>query len=580
MAIFLPQIALADLTPLNGAAVAPNIAEITVLDDAVYVALEVYIGDLAAFQELLPDEFLNSDTSGRPPIAERLQSFSNRGLQIVADGIKLTPELLLAEPRRRVDRAAALAAAGNPLSTLPVPKAPDDDRVFYVELKYPFETRPDSLLIIPPSKSNGSPDVSIGFVAFHETVPVIDFRYLSGPETLRLDWEDPWYTRFDNKNLKRHHASALMTFLYVEPREVRHETLIRVRDLQDWMDFDLDEAGVLDASAQNAIKTSARALFASTNPVKIDGEPVEATSSRAEFLTVSTSGLQIAGSGDDLDLPNAILGVILSFTVPALPQNVIVNWEMFNDRNTSIQAMATDPAGPFLNLISLDAPEFIWTNYLKTYEEPEVKAVVVSVENIFQVPLLSAGLALAGVIAAGLAIRRRRTVRTLLLSGVAVGVIVAAISTSSAVIDIRNPFDPLPDAETSSRIFTAILENVNTANLNVAAERRNEELAVVVSSNAIRDVTEELDRALAIRVAGGGLAMVDEVQDVVLQDVHSLESGSGFQALASWTVKASAGHWGHNHKRQVSYRALVELSEKENIWKLSAITVVDAKQLN
>jgi hypothetical protein len=59
-----------------------------------------------------------------------------------------------------------------------------------------------------------------------------------------------------------------------------------------------------------------------------------------------------------------------------------------------------------------------------------------------------------------------------------------------------------------------------------------------------------------------------------------LEGGSGFQAVASWTVKASAGHWGHNHKRQVSYRAWVELSEEADVWKLAAITVVDAKQLN
>jgi hypothetical protein len=186
----------ADLTPLNGAAVAPNIAEITIREDGVYIALEVYVGDFGTFRELLPNEFLNSDTSERPPLAERLRRFSDQRLQVIADGTKLIPELLLAEPRARVDRAAALAAAGNPLSTLPIPEAPDDDRVLYVEMKYPFETRPDSLVFVPPPKPNGSPKVSIGFVVFHETVPVIDFRYLCGPETQKLVGEYPCYSLF------------------------------------------------------------------------------------------------------------------------------------------------------------------------------------------------------------------------------------------------------------------------------------------------------------------------------------------------------------------------------------------------
>jgi hypothetical protein len=576
----LPQSALADLTPLNGAAVAPNIAEINVREDGVYLSLEIYIGDLATFREILPDDFLNYDTTARPPMIERLRSFSDQKFQVLADGNKLSAELLVAEPRRRKDRKKALSTSRNTMSQLPTPEPPEDDRVFYVELKYPFATRPDRLQFIPPMKPNGTPEVSIGFVAFHETVAVIDFRYLSGPETLMLDWEDPWYTRFDNKNLKRHHTSALMTFLYVEPREVRHETLIRVRDLQDWMEFDLAGANVLDAPAQEAIKASARAYFASVNPVTIDGEPVEATSSRAEFLTVSSSGLQIAEAGDELDLPNAILGVILSFPVPALPQNVSVDWELFNERQASIQATATDPAGPFLNLISPDAPEFRWKNYLQTFEEPMVTTVHVPVQNTFPVPLLSIGLALAALIAAVLATRQQRTGRIVLLSSAGVGIIVAVLSASSATVSVDNPFDRLPDPETASRIFAAVLDNVNTANLETIRERRDAELTAVVSGGTIGDVTDELDRALAIRVAGGGLARVDTVQDVTLQDVRPLDRGNGFQAIASWTVNASAGHWGHNHKRNVSYRALVELNEDADDWKLAAITVVDAKQLN
>jgi hypothetical protein len=56
---------------------------------------------------------------------------------------------------------------------------------------------------------------------------------------MELDWNDPWYTRFEKSALKRWQVSGLMTFLSVEPFEVRHETLVRVKDLEAWMDLEL-----------------------------------------------------------------------------------------------------------------------------------------------------------------------------------------------------------------------------------------------------------------------------------------------------------------------------------------------------
>ncbi len=33
--------------------------------------------------------------------------------------------------------------------------------------------------------------------------------------------------------------SGVRTYLYIEPYEVRHEILVRVKDMMTWMDFDL-----------------------------------------------------------------------------------------------------------------------------------------------------------------------------------------------------------------------------------------------------------------------------------------------------------------------------------------------------
>ncbi|MGB5536674.1 MAG: hypothetical protein WBN08_12325, partial [Thiogranum sp.] len=48
----------ADWINLTGAETSPNIAEIYVLDDHVKLVLEVYIGDLDRFEDLVPDEWL------------------------------------------------------------------------------------------------------------------------------------------------------------------------------------------------------------------------------------------------------------------------------------------------------------------------------------------------------------------------------------------------------------------------------------------------------------------------------------------------------------------------------------------
>ncbi|UCH75036.1 MAG: hypothetical protein JSU82_04095, partial [Rhodospirillales bacterium] len=200
--IALVSAARADWINLTGAETAPNIAEITILDDRVRVALEVYIGDLAVFEALVPDDWLKANVAGRPSLAERLSRFSDETLQVVTeDGTRLRADLKLVEARLRKDRVSPFAGMVNPMTRQRVPGPPEDKRVLYAELEYSFSGRPESLTIIPPRNAEGVAAVTIGFIAYHKAVPIIDFRYLSGPATVTLDWDDPWYTKFDNPNL-------------------------------------------------------------------------------------------------------------------------------------------------------------------------------------------------------------------------------------------------------------------------------------------------------------------------------------------------------------------------------------------
>jgi hypothetical protein len=386
---FIPT-ARADWMNLTGAETAPNIAEITVLDDRVRIALEVYIGDLATFEALLPDEWLKTDVAARSSLAERLKRFSAETLQVVTgDGTRLQADLKLAEARLRKDRASPFAGMINPMTRRRVPGAPEDKRVLYAELEYPFSGRPGSLTIVPPRNADGEAAVTIGFIAYHKSVPIIDFRYLSGPARVALDWGDPWYTKFDNPNLKRHHKSALMAFLYVEPREVRHEVLIRVRDLQDWTDLGLNGDAVIEYADRARIKERAQAFFATRNPLEVDGVPAMPAATRAEFLNVTLTGLRVIEDDNPLDLSTAILGIILSYPAKHLPQHVSVEWDLFSERVQRIPTTAIDPAGPFLGSVEAADPTFEWRNFLLKYQEPVVSPVVLDDGRAIGVPALS-----------------------------------------------------------------------------------------------------------------------------------------------------------------------------------------------
>jgi hypothetical protein len=569
----------ADLMNLTGAETAANIVEIEVLGDRVTVRLEVYVGDLERFADLIPDDLLKDGGAGRPSERERMAHFSANVLSIWgADGVPLPAELRLAEPRLRVDRKWLFAGKINPRTGQSMPEPPADKRVLYAEVDYPFQERPGTLTISPPLDANGKVLATIGFIVYHKAVPVIDFRYLTAGATLRLDWEDPWYSRFDNPNLKRYHKSALMSFLYIEPREVRHEVLIRVANLRNWVDLDLDGDGVIGPEEQESIKKRARTYFENHNLLRVDGEPRKPASSRAEFLNISIKGLTVLGEDTPLELPTAVVGLILYYPIRQIPQRVTVDWELFDERNERIPTTAIDPAGPLSTFVDAANPVIEWQNFLRKYVEPKVKPVRIDTSDSFSVPLVSLLLLFGALFAAILAIRGRHGAR-ITLGATAMLLVVGAIPVTRWLnIEIRNPFAGPPSVMQSAEIVATVLDNVHAAYIEKEDSRLAEALSVVVADDGASEVMAELNRALAIEVAGGGIARVNAIEDLTVEDIAPLDGRTGFRTLASWTARASASHWGHLHLRGIRYRALMELTKIDGTWKIAGMTVVDMQR--
>ncbi len=575
----------ADWINLTGAETAPNIAEIYVMDDQVRLVFEVYIGDLDKFTELVPDAWLDEADSDRPSLEERMRGFANERFKFVTEtGEVLPARLELIEPRLRVDRKSPFAGMINPLTRQRVPDAPADKRVLYAEIVYPFERRPERLTIVPPVDENGIADVTIGFITYHKSVPVIDYRYLGQPATLNLDWQDPWYSRFDNPNLKRHHKSALMSFLYVEPYEVRHEILTRVKDLETWMELGLRDPEYIEIDELEPLKQRIGEFLLGRNPVKIDGATVKPILDRSNYVRVGLSGIQLVEKPERLEVSTAIVGVIITYLTSDLPREVIVDWELFNDQIERIPATATDPAGPFASYITPDDPVFTWTNYLKKYKVPTVEQVAVrgSLGDV-RVPLVSLASGLVFVLLLGMLWYRHRAQRPLRL--VAAGLVVAAVAVvvgwPYVNVVVARPALIAADltGEQSQVLLQAMLKNVYRAFDFREEEDVYDKLALSIDGELLADIYLQNRKSFAVQRAGGAQAKIKNVEILSASAERADGRDLAYRIRGNWTATGTVGHWGHIHTRENLYDALLRIEAVEGKWKITELEILEEKRV-
>ena len=251
----------------------------------------------------------------------------------------------------------------------------EGEPVVFARLLYPLPGRPKVIRVKPPRDEKGLARATIGFMLYHRNLPVNDFRYLGTEETLRLDWKDPWFTKFDNRNLWRQYDQPISAFLYVEPYEVRKEVVLRPLDLEPWLDLGLSGKEVISVDEQEDIKRKVVEFLAEKNPVRIDGRVAEGILDRVHFIfrNLKTSG--VIDPPQDLDTISATLGVIFYYPTDGLPQEVTMDWELFNDRIDYIPSSATDEAGALPYRLMPDDSVLKWQNFLKNPTIPGQVAI-------------------------------------------------------------------------------------------------------------------------------------------------------------------------------------------------------------
>jgi hypothetical protein len=193
----------------------------------------------------------------------------------------------------------------------------------------------------------------------------MDFRYLGGEEVLDLDWQDPWFSKFRNRNLWRQYDAPMNVFLYVEPYEVRVEIIARPVDVQNWVDLGLDSRGTIPVDIQEEIKQRVADFFAGQLELTVGGEPVQPELDRVNFLARTLRTSTVISPPRELDAASATLGVIFLQPTSGYPDEAAVTWRLFAPRIQKIPAAATDEAGPLRFFLQPDDNILWWRNFLK-----------------------------------------------------------------------------------------------------------------------------------------------------------------------------------------------------------------------
>jgi hypothetical protein len=578
----------ADWINLSGAQNAPNIAEIHINDDHVKIELEIFVNDLVTFDRLIPDEFFAGTGIERPPLEERLRQFADEDLQVITgNGQKLPVLLKKIEPRFRQERQSAILWKVNPYTGQPIPGPPEDKRVLFAELVYPFEDKPDTLTIIPPlDEKYQISKAPIGFMTYHQGAPLHDFKFLAEASTVTLDWQDPWYSTYEKKALRRWQTGGVMSFLYIEPYEVRHEILARVKDLAEWVELGLRGCDFIEIDENDPLKQRVGQFFLERENTLIDGKQLKPILDRISFVKYSTTVSTFVVQPEQLSINTTMVGVIITYLTDGLPQQVTSEWDLWSKHNQKIPVNAIDPLGPFPSYVTPDDNVHTWTNFLKTYQIPTVAQVDIDAALVtLNMPLASI-LCLLALLPVGFQIRKRRKTGGASI-GAMVGLALVLVAASIALfpvlrVAVAKPavMAPRMNDDQAVAVLDSLLKNIYRSFDFREEEDVYDRLATSVSGDLLSEIYLQNRKSMVVTQAGGARARVKAVK-ILDVDVASVDDRPlGLLFHARWTAMGTVGHWGHIHMRKNQYDANITVEPVDGAWKITNLELLEEKRID
>lgn len=560
---------LADFISLIQADKCETILELFINDDHILAKIEIGEADYPWFVDVIPQDYFEGGFDEHNQ-QERWNHFIQQQFVLRSGNRKLAGEIKVIEQRNRIPRASLYTGQAD--STLL------NKKIIYVEIEYPLRSKIQQISMTPPiQKGYQTTLANIGFIVYHKAIPVNDLRYLGVKETLHLDWEDPWYSYFENKNISRHHSSSFMSFLYVEPYEVRHEILGRIKDLEGWINFDYGMDDMIEVDEQDSIKQLIADFLVQRNTVRIDGIEIKPIIDRIHFVEVRLSGIQIMEIPKPMPYSSTIIGVIFAYADEGMPKEVTITWDMFNEKIQKVPSMSIDPAGPWPYDLQPSDSVLKWTNFLKHYKLPTISEQKVESASI-NIPIFTVIFILMilfvlfrnGWKLKGLSWWRKFFFVLYIL----LGILAFPISINKNI--------PFSEKSSYSAPEAKVLINQLLKNTYRAFDFREEgdvydKLSICNDAQLLQKIYLQTRKSMVIENQGGIEAKVDEVLVTKVEEAPTEDDGLAFRC--NWIVKGVIGHWGHKHQRVNQYDAIIKIKSIDGVWKMFDLDIIEEVRL-
>ncbi len=476
----------------------------------------------------------------------------------------------------------------------------------------PGDSNDSPLKLIPliDTTTNNPSPFAIGLIVYHEQIPVTEHRLLSQAETLMLNKQDPWLSRFENPAMNRMLQSVITGILYVEPTEIRQELIIRLGDLLAWLELSkTKEAKIITAAIENqrvmpphrqhTPKELISELLMTHNALSIEGKPQQVIFDRIEYLTPGPHGLVTASQDGQLDIQTTFIGIVFAYTIPHYPSEITLHWSIFPPGVKIIPVTTFDLTGQFDSYVTPADPSFKWEDMIDEYDFLENhaalkearKALLDNVQVLARNDQRVTDSLIAGSIAVMLVLGfifltgklRKKQMSTNLAwgSGIALLLLVSILVLQEQGYEFTGdmPEEEL-DEMRAKQIVTQLLKNIYRSFDFRAEHDAYDKLASSAHGNLLETLYLQNRQAQLRAQAGGTRTKVQHVE-VTNTRIDRVEPNSMVYHIdAHWIIQGSVAHWGHVHQRQNRYQARLAIEPADGLWKLTQFDLMDEQRVN
>ena len=421
------------------------------------------------------------------------------------------------------------------------------------------------------------------------------------PYSVRIDWSGPPQAplmpgAIDEDRMEKeadetlgiNSYGAVYSFIYITDQEVRHEILMPLLSMEQWVPVERKDRAFLEVEEQDAAMDAILELFKKQNPVSIDGVRVQPVLDRLDFYGLDFTDFAVQAERKRVSTYSARVGIILAYPAKTPPQQVAMNWELFSSYSPVLRSLvyAYDDAATKDFYYGEDT--FEWCNPGRP-ERPAITAVeapprppkwaltISDILLILSLPMLIILSARSFFVPK----EKQGKIKLGLLVFLIMFVYGKLAEPLDYAIEFNNPFAPkfTIAEEDAAAVFSTLHSNIYRA-----FDYRDESdvydaLAMSVEGKLLSDLYLQIRKGLEMAEQGGAVSHVDEVIIEEAKLGTTTNDPRAYTYTATWTVQGTVEHWGHLHTRTNRYTADFTTTALDSGWKITALKLLDEERL-